>query len=135
MFKDAEDNKEKLMHMNECDGPMFKITNDPRVTKIGKLLRKTCLDEVPQLINVVKGEMSLVGPRPLTLEEMRYCSSWKSNRLTVKPGITGSWQISKSNRNSFSQWIECDNYYVANRSLWVDLKILFKTMLKVANIK
>lgn len=135
MFADAEDKKEKLMHMNECDGPMFKITKDPRVTKVGNFLRKACLDEVPQLINVVKGEMSLVGPRPLASEEMRYCPSWENNRLTVKPGITGLWQISKSNRNSFSRWIECDNYYVANLSLWLDLKILFKTMLKVANIR
>jgi lipopolysaccharide/colanic/teichoic acid biosynthesis glycosyltransferase/NDP-sugar pyrophosphorylase family protein len=129
MIEKAEEKKEKLIEMNECDGPMFKITNDPRITKTGKFLRKNFLDELPQLFNVLKGEMSLVGPRPLALEEMKYCSYWRHNRLKIKPGITGLWQINKQNRNSFTQWIKCDNYYVANRCFWLDIVIIFKTLL------
>jgi lipopolysaccharide/colanic/teichoic acid biosynthesis glycosyltransferase/NDP-sugar pyrophosphorylase family protein len=135
MIDKAEKKREKLLSLNECDGPMFKIKNDPRITKVGKFLRKTYLDEFPQLINVLRGEMSLVGPRPLALEEMRYCPSWRNNRLKVKPGITGLWQISKYNRNSFYQWIKYDNQYIHNRSFWLDLKILFKTMIRVTSTK
>lgn len=135
MIDKAEEEREKLLQLNECDGPMFKIKNDPRITKVGKFLRETYLDELPQLLNVLKGDMSLVGPRPLALEEMRYCPSWRDNRLKVKPGITGLWQISKYDRNSFYQWIKYDNHYIHNRSFWLDLKILFKTMIRVTSTK
>jgi lipopolysaccharide/colanic/teichoic acid biosynthesis glycosyltransferase/NDP-sugar pyrophosphorylase family protein len=135
MIDKAEEEQEKLLQLNECDGPMFKIKNDPRITKVGKFLRETYLDELPQLLNVLKGDMSLVGPRPLALEEMRYCPSWRDNRLKVKPGITGLWQISKYDRNSFYQWIKYDNHYIHNRSFWLDLKILFKTMIRVTSTK
>lgn len=128
MVANAEELHKDLIHLKECDGPMFKISNDPRVTRLGRILRKTSLDELPQLFNVLKGEMSLVGPRPLIMDEMRFSPSWRDIRLKVKPGITGLWQIQGRSEASFHDWIRYDIYYVKHQSLWLDMKILFKTV-------
>jgi len=110
-------------------GIMFKLKNDPRVTKVGKLLRKTSLDELPQFINVLKGEMSLVGPRPPMPEEVNKYTRWQRKRLGVKPGITGLWQVSGRSNLSFSEWVKLDKYYIENWSLKLDLQILFRTLI------
>lgn len=128
MVANAEKLHKELIPQKECDGPMFKLSNDPRVTRLGRILRKTSLDEIPQLLNVVKGEMSLVGPRPLIMDEMKFSPSWRDTRLKVKPGITGLWQIEGRSEASFHNWIRYDVYYVKNQSLWMDIKILFKTI-------
>lgn len=128
MVKGAEKLHEKLRNQNDVDGPMFKMENDPRITKVGMYLRKTSLDELPQIFNVLKGEMSLVGPRPLIMEEMKFAPSWRDIRLKVKPGITGLWQISGRKDVSFHDWIRNDIFYVNNQSIWLDLKIIFKTI-------
>lgn len=131
MVKDAEFLKKKLR--NEMDGPMFKMKKDPRVTKTGRVLRKWSLDELPQLFNVLKGDMSLVGPRPLANEEMTgdNNNTWREIRLSVKPGLTGLWQIMGRSSGKFSDWVSYDIEYVQKRSLLIDLKILFFTMFTV----
>jgi len=128
MVMDAEDRKGALAHLNEVDGPVFKIGNDPRITPVGRLIRKTSIDELPQLINVLRGEMSLVGPRPpLPDEVVRY--EWLfRKRLSVKPGITCVWQVSGRNNITFERWMQMDHDYIENWSLWLDLKILLKTV-------
>lgn len=128
MVTDAEKLHKDLMSQNQVDGPVFKMRNDPRITKVGHFLRKTSLDELPQLVNVLKGEMSLVGPRPLITDEMRFSSTWRTMRLKVKPGITGLWQVQGRSEAHFHDWIKYDVYYVQNQSLWLDAKILFKTV-------
>lgn len=128
MTADAEKLHQNLMLQNQADGPVFKIFDDPRVTKMGGFLRRTSLDELPQLFNVLKGEMSLVGPRPLITDEMRFSSSWRATRLKVKPGITGLWQVQGRSETHFHDWIKYDVYYVKNQSLRLDVKILFKTI-------
>jgi lipopolysaccharide/colanic/teichoic acid biosynthesis glycosyltransferase/NDP-sugar pyrophosphorylase family protein len=128
MAQDADSLQQKLYTQKDVDGPVFKLYNDPRITRVGRLLRATSLDELPQLINVLKGEMSLVGPRPLAMEEMRFNPAWRDLRLKVKPGITGLWQINGRSSTGFHDWIRYDNYYVKNQSLWLDLKILLKTI-------
>jgi exopolysaccharide biosynthesis polyprenyl glycosylphosphotransferase len=135
MVEDAEQQKRSLSHLNECDGPAFKIAADPRITPVGKLLRKTSIDEIPQLINVLLGEMSLVGPRPPLPEEVgRY--AWPDRkRLSVKPGITCLWQISGRNQVPFDRWMKLDREYVENWSLWLDLKILAMTVPAVISAK
>ncbi len=130
MLSNAEDLKRELHAFNEVDGPMFKIMADPRITKVGKFLRDTNLDEIPQLWNVLKGEMSLVGPRPLSMEEMRYNPKWRDCRLAVRPGVTGLWQAKAHHKVLFSEWIRYDAEYVNNCSLWFDLKILILTLFK-----
>ncbi|TVM03404.1 MAG: multidrug MFS transporter [Candidatus Brocadia sp. WS118] len=129
MVKDAEALKKKLK--NEMDGPMFKMRNDPRITEIGRILRKCSLDELPQLLNVLKGEMSLVGPRPLADDEMEGDEQWKKIRLSVKPGMTGLWQIMGRASGRFSDWVSYDITYVQKKSLFLDFKILFFTMFTV----
>ncbi|MCF6156353.1 MAG: sugar transferase [Candidatus Brocadia sp.] len=129
MVKDAESLKKRLK--NEMDGPMFKMRNDPRITEIGKILRKYSLDELPQLINVLKGQMSLVGPRPLADEEMTGDDNWRKIRLSVKPGMTGLWQIMGRESGKFSDWVNYDITYVQKRSPLLDLKILFFTFFTV----
>lgn len=124
----AEEMQEELHSQKDVDGPMFKMTDDPRVTRVGKILRATSLDEFPQLLNVIIGDMSLVGPRPLVMEEMKFSPSWREVRLTVKPGITGLWQIQGRSEAPFHGWIRYDVEYVMNRSLWMDIVILFKTI-------
>ncbi len=128
MVADAEDRKFALEHLNERDGPAFKIENDPRITRIGRFLRKTSIDELPQLFNVLSGEMSLVGPRPPLPDEVRKYEWLFRKRLSVKPGITCIWQISGRNSVSFDRWMQMDHEYIENWSLWLDLKILFKTI-------
>ena len=115
---------------NQLDGPQFKLENDPRVTPIGRLLRPTSLDELPQLLNVALGQMSLVGPRPSPFRENQLCVPWREGRLSVRPGITGLWQVCRHDRSSgdFHQWIHYDLLYVRHMSLWLDLKILWATV-------
>jgi lipopolysaccharide/colanic/teichoic acid biosynthesis glycosyltransferase/ADP-glucose pyrophosphorylase len=128
MVTSAEKMQGELLSQNNVDGPMFKMENDPRITRLGKILRETSLDELPQLINVLRGEMSLVGPRPLVMEEMKFSPSWRDVRLSVKPGITGMWQIQGRSEAPFYNWIRYDVEYVMKQSLWTDIVILFKTI-------
>lgn len=128
MIDNAEDLQKELLSKNEADGPLFKISDDPRITRLGKILRETSLDEIPQLVNVLKGEMSLVGPRPLIMDEMKFSQSWRDTRLSVKPGITGLWQVQGRSEAPFHNWIRYDVNYVKNQSLWSDIKILLKTI-------
>lgn len=128
MVVNAEDLKEKLAHKNEMSGPMFKMKDDPRVTKVGKFIRKTSLDELPQLWNVLKGDMSLVGPRPSLPKEVREFEKWMYKRLIVKPGLTCYWQVSGRNNIDFEDWMKLDISYVEDRNLWIDIKLIFKTV-------
>lgn len=128
MVANAEERKSALLHLNERDGPAFKIENDPRITPLGRFLRKTSIDELPQLFNVLTGEMSLVGPRPPLPEEVEKYEWLFRKRLSVKPGITCIWQISGRNSVSFERWMEMDHEYIENWSVWFDLKILLKTI-------
>lgn len=128
MIIDAENLQKQLLEKNMVDGPMFKIEDDPRITGVGGFLRMTSLDELPQLFNVLKGEMTMVGPRPLKMEEMAFGPSWRDIRLSVKPGITGLWQVEARSSRQFHDWIRYDVAYVKNQSLWLDIKILFKTI-------
>jgi exopolysaccharide biosynthesis polyprenyl glycosylphosphotransferase len=129
MVIDAEAKKKELAHLNEiADGPAFKMKNDPRITKIGRFIRKTSIDELPQLFNVLHGEMSLVGPRPPLPEEVKKYEWMFRKRLSVKPGITCVWQISGRSNTTFERWMEMDNEYIENWSIWLDIKILLKTV-------
>lgn len=127
MVPDAEQRQKELRAQNSVDGPMFKLEEDPRITRVGKMLRKTSLDELPQLLNVLRGEMSLVGPRPLAYDEMKFCPTWRDARLSVSPGLTGLWQVKARNRNRFAEWIRYDLEYVRRHSLLLDLYILVRT--------
>lgn len=129
-FRTMVQNAEALRHhlKNEVDGPMFKMLRDPRVTRVGRFLRCLSLDELPQLINVLRGEMSLVGPRPLAWQEMSMNSAWMEARLTVKPGITGLWQVKARETLKFSDWVKYDMEYVEHGSVLLDLKILLLTI-------
>lgn len=127
MVQNAEELKEKLAKENEMSGPMFKIKNDPRVTKVGRFIRRTSIDELPQLINVLKGEMSLVGPRPSLPKEVSKFEPWMLKRLSVKPGLTCYWQVSGRNNIDFENWMKLDLQYVNDRSFWLDLKLILKT--------
>ncbi len=128
MVADAETRKRELEHLNEVDGPVFKIGNDPRITPVGRFLRKTSIDELPQLFNVLSGEMSLVGPRPPLPDEVERYEWLFRKRLSVKPGITCVWQVSGRNNITFERWMQMDHDYIENWSLWLDLKILLKTV-------
>jgi exopolysaccharide biosynthesis polyprenyl glycosylphosphotransferase len=130
MSTDAEQRKQELESLNEMSGPVFKIKNDPRVTRIGKLLRKTSLDELPQFFNVLRGEMSVVGPRPLPVDEVkRFDDLAHRRRLSVKPGLTCLWQVSGRNEVSdFKDWVRLDLEYIDNWSLWLDFKIMWRTI-------
>ena len=128
MAVDAEQRRAELAARNEMDGPVFKIRNDPRVTRIGKFLRRSSLDELPQLFNVLRGDMSMIGPRPpLPCEAAEY-TDYQSLRLIVKPGLTCLWQV-RTDRNavSFAEWVEDDMEYILNASLWGDVKLMLKT--------
>ncbi len=131
MRQDAHRMQRKLYEQSEVDGPQFKMEQDPRITPIGRFLRSSNLDELPQLINVFVGHMSLVGPRPSPFRENQICVPWRRARLSVRPGITGLWQICRSDRDAgdFQQWIFYDTMYVRNMSLWLDMKILLATIL------
>ena len=128
MCKDADEKKKDLVLLNETDGPIFKISNDPRVTKVGKFLRKSSIDELPQLINIIRGEMAIVGPRPPLLNEVAQYTPEQMHRLDVKPGLTCYWQCSGRSNLSFEQWMQLDYKYINERSLWTDLKIILKTV-------
>lgn len=127
MVANAEKLKEKLNEKNEMTGPMFKMKEDPRVTRIGKFIRKTSIDELPQLINVFKGEMSLVGPRPSLPKEVKEFEDWMMKRFTVKPGLTCYWQVLGRNDIGFEEWMKLDVKYVKERNILVDIKLIFKT--------
>lgn len=127
MVSNAEALKAKLMAQNEMSGPMFKMKNDPRITKVGKFIRKTSIDELPQLINVLKGEMSLVGPRPSLPKEVAKFESWMLERLEVKPGLTCYWQVMGRNDIDFDEWMKLDIKYVHDRNIWLDIKLIFRT--------
>lgn len=128
MVINAEELKERLADQNEMSGPMFKMKDDPRVTKVGKFIRKTSIDELPQLWNVLKGDMSLVGPRPSLPKEVAQFEDWMHRRLDVKPGLTCYWQISGRNNIDFEDWMKLDIKYVDERSTWIDIKLIFKTV-------
>lgn len=129
MGANAEADREKLQHLNEMSGPVFKVTNDPRITPLGRLLRKTSLDELPQLINVLRGEMSLVGPRPPIPSEVAQYEPWQRRRLSMRPGITGYWQVSGRNGiKDFDRWTQLDLEYIDRWSLKLDAEILLKTV-------
>ena len=128
MVINAEELKEQLESQNEMSGPMFKIKDDPRITNVGKFIRKTSIDELPQLINVIKGDMSLVGPRPSLPKEVKKFEQWMMERLEVKPGLTCIWQISGRNNIDFEDWMKLDIKYVRERSLALDFKLIFKTI-------
>jgi exopolysaccharide biosynthesis polyprenyl glycosylphosphotransferase len=135
MVQDAERLKASLAQLNEMDGPVFKIKADPRITKMGRFIRKTSIDELPQLFNVFLGDMSLVGPRPPIPSEVAQYGLWQKKRLSVKPGITCLWQISGRNEIKFDEWMRLDRQYIDNWSLALDMKILFKTVFVVFSRK
>ena len=129
MLIDAEEIKEVLHDSNEMIGPVFKIKNDPRITKVGKYLRKYSLDELPQLWSVLKGDMSLVGPRPAGTHEWIHYEEWQKRKLSVIPGMTCLWQVSgRNNISNFNEWVKLDLEYVDNWTLWLDIIILIKTI-------
>jgi exopolysaccharide biosynthesis polyprenyl glycosylphosphotransferase len=130
MVTNAEQLKQELAALNEMSGPVFKVTNDPRVTKVGRFLRKWSIDELPQLFNVLRGEMSLVGPRPLPLDEVaRFDDLAHRRRLSVRPGLTCIWQVrGRNNVSDFKEWVRLDLEYIDNWSLWLDIKILLMTI-------
>ena len=129
MVVNAEELKEALAKQNEMSGPMFKMKDDPRITKVGKFIRKTSIDELPQLINVLKGDMSLVGPRPSLPKEVESFEPWMLERLEVRPGLTCIWQVSGRNNIDFEDWMKLDIKYVRERSLMMDIKLILKTVL------
>ena len=128
MYVDAEERLEELMHLNEQSGPAFKIKEDPRITKVGRFIRKTSLDELPQLFNVLKGDMSLVGPRPALPREVEQYTTYQKQRLFVKPGLTCIWQVSGRNNIGFDEWVELDIQYIKTRNLWLDIKLILLTI-------
>jgi lipopolysaccharide/colanic/teichoic acid biosynthesis glycosyltransferase len=128
MVADAEARKRQLLPLNEQDGPAFKIKEDPRITRLGRFLRRTSIDELPQLWNVIRGEMSLVGPRPLPCDETTACRGWLRRRLEVTPGLTCFWQVQGRSTVSFAEWVRLDLQYIRCRSPWADLKLLLQTL-------
>lgn len=128
MVSDAEDRLDELLHQNETTGAMFKMANDPRVTKVGRFIRKTSLDELPQLWNVLRGEMSLVGPRPALPREVAEYTSYDLQRLSVVPGCTGLWQVSGRSNIGFKEMVDLDILYIKNRNFISDIKIIIKTI-------
>ncbi|MBO0531712.1 sugar transferase [Clostridium botulinum] len=128
MVIDAEERLYKLKDKNEMSGPMFKMKDDPRITKIGRFIRKTSIDELPQLFNVLKGEMSLVGPRPNLPREVIKFTDYQKNKFLAKPGLTCYWQVMGRNNIDFEDWIELDIKYIRKRNTWEDIKLIFKTV-------
>lgn len=128
MVVDAEAKKAALMHLNEMGGPVFKIKRDPRITSVGAFIRKTSIDELPQFFNIVMGDMSMVGPRPPLPSEVEDYEAWQRRRLSVKPGLTGLWQVSGRNQVDFDEWMQLDLEYIDSWTIWLDIKILFKTI-------
>ena len=132
MVCNADELLDGLQELNEMDGPAFKIKDDPRITRVGHFIRKTSLDELPQFWNVLKGDMTIVGPRPPLPNEVAQYTPYQRQRLMVKPGITCIWQV-QSGRNdySFDEWVDLDLEYIRDRSLWMDLKLMFRTALVI----
>lgn len=128
MVSNAEELLEELMEQNEMDGPVFKIKEDPRITRVGKFIRKTSIDELPQLFNILRGDMSIVGPRPAIPHEVAEYSDYHKQRLLVKPGLTCIWQVSGRNSIGFDEWVDMDLEYITTRNLWMDIKLIFKTV-------
>jgi lipopolysaccharide/colanic/teichoic acid biosynthesis glycosyltransferase len=128
MLTGAEDKLKELLDKNEISGAMFKMKDDPRITKIGKVIRKTSIDELPQLLNVLRGEMSLVGPRPPLSREVAEYTEYDKQRLSVTPGCTGLWQVSGRNNLCFKQMVELDLTYIEKRCIWFDFKIMLRTV-------
>jgi len=128
MQLNAEAMKERLRHLNVTDGPTFKIKDDPRVTRVGRFLRRSTMDELPQLINVLRGDMSFVGPRPPLPEEVEVYTPLQKRRLEITPGLTCLWQVSGRSEISFSEWVQLDLYYIQHQSLLLDFKILIRTI-------
>ena len=129
MCPDAEEQLNELLSQNQMDGPVFKIEGDPRITRVGRFLRKTSLDELPQLLNVLRGDMSIVGPRPALPREVELYSDYQRQRLYVTPGLSCYWQIAPHrNEMSFDEWVALDLKYIQERSFWVDWKIIFLTV-------
>jgi exopolysaccharide biosynthesis polyprenyl glycosylphosphotransferase len=132
MRRDAEELRRTLDDMNEAEGPIFKMRKDPRVTRVGAILRKTSLDELPQIMNVIQGNMSLVGPRPPLPDEVAQYSEHQFGRLAVTPGITCLWQVQGRSSLPFDKWVELDLEYIRRQSLWLDFVILLRTIVVVA---
>lgn len=138
MYQEANIKRKEMLHLNEMSGPVFKIRDDPRITPLGWFLRKTSLDELPQLWNILKGEMSFVGPRPPTPDEIKHYTPYELRRLEVKQGLTCLWQVAgrsdllikakQEGRDGFKEWVDLDIKYIENQSLWLDIKILLKTI-------
>jgi len=128
MVRDAEAKRADLLELNERKGPAFKVTDDPRITRVGRFLRRTSLDELPQLLNVLRGSMSLVGPRPPLPSEVDEYDIWHRRRLSMKPGITGLWQIEARRDPDFDSWVQRDLEYIDHWSLWLDTKIAARTL-------
>ena len=135
MTADAEARKQELAPFNERTGPAFKMKDDPRVTPVGRLLRRASLDELPQFFNVLKGDMSLVGPRPLPIEEDQGYEQWHWRRLEAKPGITCLWQVFSRDDHDFDNWVRLDIQYIENMSFWLDVKLLLLTLPAVLSRK
>jgi lipopolysaccharide/colanic/teichoic acid biosynthesis glycosyltransferase len=131
MYQGSEDRLEELRDLSEVDGPIFKMRDDPRVTRVGRVLRRASLDELPQLWNVLRGDMSLVGPRPPIPSEVCEYMEWHKKRLEVRPGVTGLWQVSGRSLLSFDEQCLLDIYYIENWSVWLDLQILLRTLPEV----
>ena len=127
MVHNAEELLDELQHLNEQTGPAFKIKDDPRITKVGKFIRKTSIDELPQLFNILKGDMSIVGPRPPIPREVEQYDEYQMQRLAVKPGLTCYWQVGGRNSVDFDNWVSLDLKYIQERNLWIDIKLIFKT--------
>jgi lipopolysaccharide/colanic/teichoic acid biosynthesis glycosyltransferase len=136
MRKNAELMKDELARMNQADGPQFFIENDPRVLKVGKVLRKLQLDELPQFINVLLGHMSVVGPRPSPDKENQYCPAWREARLSVRPGVTGLWQVRRTRapETDFQEWIRYDLEYVQRQSFRLDMWIIWTTVRQILKV-
>jgi len=128
MVHNADQHRHRLKHLNECDGPVFKINRDPRVTRVGRFIRVMSIDEIPQFVNVLMGQMSMVGPRPPIPEEVVQYEPWQLHRLDVRPGITCLWQISGRSRIGFQEWMRLDLEYIRHESLALDLNILIRTV-------